>query len=103
MTRRKKQAKALRGTAGIGTLVSEEGFTEITSGKSRGQLGLVTPCTDSSNEATNRRRGEPRGIDTCARRSLDRGVMSSQEMVHVSLMEVTPTSGKGALGTWWSP
>src|SRR6516162_9392151 len=22
-------------------------------------------------------------------------------MVHVSLMEVTPTSGKGTLGTWW--
>jgi hypothetical protein len=26
--------------------------------------------------------------------------MSSQEAVHVSLMEVTPTSGKGTLGTW---
>jgi hypothetical protein len=27
--------------------------------------------------------------------------MSSQEAVHVSLMEVTPTSGKETLGTWW--
>src|ERR1700687_4607978 len=27
--------------------------------------------------------------------------MSSQEAVHVSLMEVMPTSGKGTLGTWW--
>jgi hypothetical protein len=27
--------------------------------------------------------------------------MSSEETVHVSLMEVTPTSGKGTLGTWW--
>jgi len=27
--------------------------------------------------------------------------MSSQEMGHVSLMEVTLTSGKGTLGTWW--
>ena len=27
--------------------------------------------------------------------------MSSQEAVHVSLMEVTPTSGKGTLGTGW--
>jgi hypothetical protein len=27
--------------------------------------------------------------------------MSSEEAVHVSLMEVTPTSGKGTLGTWW--
>src|SRR5271167_2190333 len=26
--------------------------------------------------------------------------MSSQEAVHVSQMEVTPTSGKGTLGTW---
>src|SRR3984893_4169000 len=26
--------------------------------------------------------------------------MSSQEAVHVSLMEVMPTSGKGTLGTW---
>ena|SRR5208283_231624 len=27
--------------------------------------------------------------------------MSSEEAVHVSLMKVTPTSGKGTLGTWW--
>ena len=27
--------------------------------------------------------------------------MSSQEAVHVSLMTVTPRSGKGTLGTWW--
>ena len=27
--------------------------------------------------------------------------MSSEEAVHVSLMKVIPTSGKGALGTWW--
>ena len=27
--------------------------------------------------------------------------MSSQETMYVSLMEVTPTSGKGTLGTWW--
>src|SRR6267143_2848264 len=27
--------------------------------------------------------------------------MSSEEAVHVSLMEVTPSSGKGTLGTWW--
>ena len=28
--------------------------------------------------------------------------MSSEEAGHVSLMEVTPTSGKGTLGAWWS-
>jgi hypothetical protein len=27
--------------------------------------------------------------------------MSLEEAVHVSLMEVTPTPGKGTLGTWW--
>jgi hypothetical protein len=27
--------------------------------------------------------------------------MSSQETEHVSLMKVTPTSGKETLGTWW--
>jgi hypothetical protein len=27
--------------------------------------------------------------------------MSSEEAVNVSLMKVTPTSGKGTLGTWW--
>jgi hypothetical protein len=27
--------------------------------------------------------------------------MSSEEAEHVSLMKVTPTSGKGTLGTWW--
>src|ERR1039458_2262386 len=27
--------------------------------------------------------------------------MSSQEAVHVSLIKVTPRSGKGTLGTWW--
>jgi hypothetical protein len=29
--------------------------------------------------------------------------MSSQEAVHVSLIKVTPRSGKGTLGTWWFP
>jgi hypothetical protein len=27
--------------------------------------------------------------------------MSPKEAVHVSQMAVTPTSGKGTLGTWW--
>ena len=34
-------------------------------------------------------------------RAKDRGVMSSQEAVHVSLIKVTPRSGKETLGTWW--
>jgi len=34
--------------------------------------------------------------------SYERGVMSSEEMVHVSLTAVMPRSGKEALGTWWS-
>ena len=93
--------KRTQQTAGAWARASGEGFAEITSGRSRWQQGLVATCTDSSTEVTSRRRGEPRGIGECARRSEDRGVMTSQEAVHVSLTEVTPTSGKGALGTWW--
>jgi hypothetical protein len=62
MTLRKKQASALGGTVGIGDHASEERFAEITSGKSREQQRLVAICKDSSNEATNRRRGELDGI-----------------------------------------
>jgi len=51
MTRRKKQAHALRGTAVIGAQAPREGFTEITSGWSRRQQGLVATCGDSLNEA----------------------------------------------------
>jgi hypothetical protein len=102
MTRRKKQAKALREPAGVGDQASEQRFIAITSGRSRGQQGLVATCKDSSNEVNNRNRGEPYGIGTCACRSKDRGVTSSQETDHVSLTEVTPTSGKGALGAWRS-
>jgi len=41
---------------------SQERLSGITSGRSWWQQGLVATCTDSSNEATNRRRGEPHGI-----------------------------------------
>jgi hypothetical protein len=51
MTWRKKQADALHGTAVTGAQASREGFTEITSGWSRPQQGLVATCRDSSNEA----------------------------------------------------
>src|SRR5215469_6279117 len=50
MTRRKKQAHALRSTAVTGASAPKEGFTEITSGRSRRQQGLVATCRDSSNE-----------------------------------------------------
>jgi hypothetical protein len=51
LTWRKKQACALRGTAVAGAQAPREGFTEITSGRSRRQQGLVATCRDSSNEA----------------------------------------------------
>jgi len=35
--------------------------------------------------------------------SRERGVMSSEEADHVSPWEVTPTVGKGTLGTWRFP
>jgi hypothetical protein len=63
MTRRKKQANALRETAGVGDQASGERFTAVTSGRSRGQQGLEATCKDSWNEAASRRTGEPNGID----------------------------------------
>jgi hypothetical protein len=51
MTWRKKQADALHGTAVTGAQARREGFTEITSGRSRPQQGLVATCRDSTNEA----------------------------------------------------
>jgi hypothetical protein len=51
MTRRKKQACALRETAVAGAQAPREGCAEITSGRSRQQQGLVATCNDSSNEA----------------------------------------------------
>jgi hypothetical protein len=51
MTWRKKPADALHGTAVTGAQALREGFTEITSGRSRQQQGLVATCGDSSNEA----------------------------------------------------
>jgi hypothetical protein len=51
MTWRKKQAGALHGTAVTGAQALREGFTEITSGRSLEQQGLVATCRDSSNEA----------------------------------------------------
>jgi hypothetical protein len=58
MTQRKKQVRARCGTAGVWDPASKERFSEITSGRSGGQQGLVTTCEDSSNEAINRSRGE---------------------------------------------
>jgi len=51
MTQRKKQVYALCGTAVVWDQASEEGFAEITSGRTRWQQGLVATCQDSSNEA----------------------------------------------------
>ena len=51
MTPWKKQARAHGGTAGVGDPASKERFSEITSGRSGGQQGLVTTCKDSFNEA----------------------------------------------------
>ncbi len=64
MTPRKKQASALGGTVGVEdqAQASEERIAEITSGRSREQQRLVAICKDSSNEATNQRRGELDGI-----------------------------------------
>jgi len=89
---------------------SNQGKTRrITSRRSRWQQGLVATCKDSSNEVKNRSRGEPRGMGTCARRSVDRRVTSPQEARYVSLTKgktnvrqrgtgclVVPTTGAGS-------
>jgi hypothetical protein len=62
MTRRKKQVNALRGTAGERGSDIQRKILRITSGRSHEQQGLVITRKDSSNEARNRRRGEPSGI-----------------------------------------
>jgi hypothetical protein len=62
MTRRKKQVNALRGTAVARDQASEEGFAEITSGRSRWQQGLVATCEDFLYEAKSRRQEEANGI-----------------------------------------
>ena len=62
MPQKKKQVEALCGTAGVWDQASKERFTEITSGRTRWQQGLGATCKDSSNEAKNRRRGEPDGF-----------------------------------------
>jgi hypothetical protein len=62
MTRRKKQVNALRGTAVARDQASEEGFAEITSGRSRWQQGLFATCEDFLYKVNSRRQEEPNGI-----------------------------------------
>ena len=56
MTQGKKQASAPCGTAGVGDQASQEGFAEITSGRSHSQQGLDTTCKDFSNEVSPKER-----------------------------------------------
>lgn len=62
MTRRKKQVNALRGTAVARDQASEEGFAEITSGRSRWQQGLVATCEDFLYEANSRGKKSQMGL-----------------------------------------
>jgi len=82
------------GLAGVRAQASQDGFAEITSGRTRGQQGLVATCKDSLNEVNNQRRGEPNGFGEWVAKSDDQGVMSLQETTHVSLMKVTPHQAK---------
>jgi hypothetical protein len=49
-------------TVGIGAQASQEGFSEITSGRTRWQQGLVATCKDSLTETKSRSRGKPDGL-----------------------------------------
>jgi len=60
-------AEEVTGKSNLQTVVvearaSQERFSEITSGRSRWQQGLVATCKGSSNEVKNRSRGEPTGL-----------------------------------------
>jgi hypothetical protein len=50
------------GPAVVRDQASEEGFAEITSGRSRWQQGLVATCKDSSNEAKAEEGESQRGL-----------------------------------------
>ena len=50
------------GTAGVGVQASEEGFAEITSGRSRSQQGLTATCKDLPHKAYQPRRWEGAGL-----------------------------------------
>ena len=87
-------------TVVIGAQASQERFSEITSGRTRWQQGLVATCNASSNETISRSRGKPDGFGARVGSSDDGGVMPSEEAEHVSPMEVTPRWGKATLDTW---
>ena len=87
-------------TVVIGAQASQERFSEITSGRTRWQQGLVATCKASSNETKSRRRGKPDGFGARVGSSDDGGVMPSEEAGHVSPMEVTPRLGEATLDTW---
>jgi hypothetical protein len=62
---------------------------------------VIATCTDPSNEAKAEEEGSQMGLAHESVRAMTEEVMSSEEAVHVSLIKVTPRSGKETLGTWW--
>jgi hypothetical protein len=99
MTQGKKQAYALCGTAVVGDQASEERFTEITSGRSCWQQGLVATCKDSSNEAKAEGEESQRGLaheSVVARTEGQRPPRRRNQ----SPRGKDSTSGQGTLDTW---
>jgi hypothetical protein len=108
-TSRMGKAEALRegtsastaGSAGVGVQASRERSAEITSGRASMQQGLTATCKDRRSERRAERGGGSRS-GAWARRSDDGGVTLAEVMGDITLGQVTPGPGKGALDTWRS-
>jgi hypothetical protein len=98
---REEMGKATCESAGREGQASGERSAETTSGRAISQQGLAATCKDPLHKATRRRRegfGPAHGL-VGARKE---GVTPSEAVLDTVPAWVTPTPGKGALGTWRS-
>jgi len=89
------------GATGVGVQTRTDRSAEIASGRTVAQQGLAATCKDPSHEAKPEA-GGGQWSGAWARRSDEGGVTPTEEMHDISHPAVTPTGGKGALGTWRS-
>ena len=96
---REETSTRTAGSAGVGVQATRERFAEITSGRASIQQGLTATCKDRPSERLAKRGGGSRS-GAWARRSDDGGVTPAEVTGDITLSQVTPGSGKGALDTW---
>ena len=91
-----------RRTTGVWVQASGERFAEMTLGRANSQQGLATTCKDSLIKSkTETMRGFWSGAR--ASRSDEGRVMPAEAGIDAAPEEVTPSTGKGALGKWRAP